>query len=99
MPSRRCDPMSARPTQKVFEEAAARVTKRLALVSGLLVLGKTAAIVFGGALAGWVVLRLSGARDEMWWAPALIAAWLVGTALFVWLRRPKPFAALAAWDR
>lgn len=84
---------------KVFAEAASRAAKRITLAAGLRILGKSAAMVFGVALAGWLVLRLVGMRDATWWAFGLVIAWLVGTGLFVWLRRPKPFEALATWDR
>ena len=91
--------MSELPQPKLFAEAAARVIRRLALIAGLRALSRTAAIIFGGAFAVWLALRLSGARDEAWWAFGLISAWLIGVAAFAWLRRPKPFAALATWDR
>src|SRR5688572_10031813 len=91
--------MSALTGRKIFADAAARVARQLAIIAGFRVLEQTAALVFASAFAAWLVLRLSGVRDEAWWALSLICVWLLGVAAYAWLRRPMPFAALAAWDR
>src|SRR5690349_18460780 len=90
--------MSAALLSAPFAAAAARVRQRLALRGWLRLLARTAApvCVAGGVM--WVGLRLWGVHDRAWWACAFLACWLLGAAAWAWLRRPTPFASLAAWD-
>lgn len=83
----------------VFGPAAERVVRRLVLGRWLRELGRSAVPFFAAGLAGWLVLRRLGVRDEAWWAVAFFICWVIAAALLAWSRRPAPFAALAAWDR
>lgn len=51
------------------------------------------AIVVGGMVLGFGTASLSP-----WLPPALLTAWLVGTLVFSWIRRPGPYPAFALWD-
>jgi hypothetical protein len=90
--------MSAQSSQMPFDAAAHRAVMRLALAAFLRTLRRTALPIFAVALAAWVLIRRAGMRDDGWWAFIVIALWLLGSAVWAWLRRPEPFAALAAWD-
>jgi hypothetical protein len=92
------NPRSSAPP-KPFAAAAGRVAGRLALRTWCRLLGRSAIPLFATASAGWIALRSLGIRDHDGWAVALLALWLGATAFVAWWQRPRPFAALAAWDR
>ncbi|MHA3774367.1 hypothetical protein ACXR0O_22810 [Verrucomicrobiota bacterium sgz303538] len=91
--------MNTEACQHRFASAATRVASRLALVNWLRAAERTALPFSAVFTSIWLVARRAGLRDDAWWALLPIGLWLLSIAVFAWIRKPTPFAALAAWDR
>jgi hypothetical protein len=79
--------------------AAALVIRRLVLVRWLALLARTSLVMFGVLLAiACIWLACTLAPPGASWAAGGVLTWLIVTAAWIWLKRPAPIHALAAWD-
>ncbi|MGH7129387.1 MAG: hypothetical protein ACREIV_12520, partial [Planctomycetaceae bacterium] len=82
-----------------FANAARRVIRRLALVRCVRLLGRTAVWLLPAVLLAAAVIWLSGGRAaDVLWSLLVVPAWLMDVAVWAWITRPDPVAALAVWD-
>ncbi|MFP4055438.1 MAG: hypothetical protein ACLF0G_01040 [Candidatus Brocadiia bacterium] len=91
--------MSSEPAS-TFRDAARRAVRRCVLARWMRALGATSVPLFIAASALVLAARLGGlsaGHCEAW--VALVAAWVAGTAVWAWVGRPAPTAALALWDQ
>ena len=89
--------MSGPPERPVFADVARRVLRRVNGIHFAAGLKMSALWVFGSALAGMVALRVGGLSGwELPLAFGAPAVWFLAAGVRAILRRPSPFAALAA---
>ena len=78
------------PESRLFHDVSRRVVFRLFLAQWYRWLGRTAMVLYPIAAAVAVAVWLGGAAwINVFWAAGLVLAWLSGTGLGAWLRRPR----------
>jgi hypothetical protein len=92
-------PMPSGHLAQTFTSLAPRVLMHVNLRRWVCLLGRTGLRMGGVMTAVLILMSLAGSTRCAATAIGMLLLWVIGTAIYTWVRKPDSFSALALWDQ